>query len=227
MDINNMVNNLTWKKMAAIALVIVTANWMIHEVIMWRYFNKFEQTVNRFNDQFVQDQQRIHNKIIESENDFNKWSKKFEQNQNEFSAVVDKGMKENLNFIQNSCLGVFIVTPCYASQLIDKNIIIFVSFSMPDESLKGWLREANIISAPVIVRGFINNSFKDTINKIGILTTDNHGGVQIDPLLFERFHVDKVPAVIVVKDPDCMPGMSCTLDYAVVYGDVICAQKNW
>ena len=102
MDINNMVNNLTWKKMAAIALVIVTANWMIHEVIMWRYFNKFEQTVNRFNDQFVQDQQRIHNKIIESENDFNKWSKKFEQNQNEFSAVVDKGMKENLNFIQNS-----------------------------------------------------------------------------------------------------------------------------
>lgn len=117
-------------------------------------------------------------------------------------------------------LGVFIITPCYASQIIDKNIIIFVSFSMPDESLKGWLREANIINAPVIVRGFINNSFKDTINKIGILTTDNHGGVQIDPMLFERFHVDKVPAVIVVKDPDCMPGMSCTLDYAVVYGDV-------
>ena len=97
-----MVNNLTWKKMVAIALVIVTANWMIHEIFMWSYFNKFEKTMNRFNAQFEQDQQRIHNKIVESENDFNKWSQTFEQKQNEFSAVVDRGMKENINFIQNS-----------------------------------------------------------------------------------------------------------------------------
>lgn len=118
------------------------------------------------------------------------------------------------------CLSLLIVTTSYANKAIDKNIIIFVSFSMPDESLKGWMREAQIINAPVVVRGFINNSFKDTINKISILTKDNHGGIQIDPTLFQRFQVDKVPAVVVVKEPNCMPSMSCAIDYDIVYGDV-------
>lgn len=124
--------------------------------------------------------------------------------------------------IKNLLIGlvIFMLSPCYGNQLVDKNIIIFVSFSMPDESLKGWLREANMINAPVIVRGFVNNSFKDTINKIGALTKDNHGGIQIDPTLFQRFHVDKVPAVVVVKEPNCITGMSCTFDYDIVYGDV-------
>jgi conjugal transfer pilus assembly protein TrbC len=102
----------------------------------------------------------------------------------------------------------------------EKNVIIFVSFSMPDESIKGWMGQAKIIDAPVVVRGFINNSFKDTINKIGALTKDNQGGVQIDPTLFQRFQVDKVPAVVVVKEPNCLPSMSCTSDYDIVYGDV-------
>ncbi|MBX3709466.1 MAG: type-F conjugative transfer system pilin assembly protein TrbC [Gammaproteobacteria bacterium] len=118
------------------------------------------------------------------------------------------------------CLSLILVSPCYANQMLDKNIIIFVSFSMPDESLKGWMREAKIIDAPVVVRGFINNSFKDTINKISVLTKDNQGGVQVDPTLFQRFQIVKVPAVVVVKEPNCLPGMSCTLDYDIVYGDV-------
>lgn len=118
------------------------------------------------------------------------------------------------------CLSMIIFAPCYANQILDKNIIIFVSFSMPDESIKGWMREAKIIDAPVVVRGFINNSFKDTINKIGVLTRDNQGGVQIDPTLFQRFQVEKVPAVVVVKEPNCLPGMSCVLGYDIVYGDV-------
>lgn len=121
------------------------------------------------------------------------------------------------------CLSIFIFSPSYANQMIGKNIIIFVSFSMPDESLKGWMREAKIINAPIVVRGFINNSFKDTVNKISVLTKDNQGGVQIDPTLFERFKVNKVPAVVVVKEPNCIPGMSCVLDYDIVYGDVTLA----
>lgn len=118
------------------------------------------------------------------------------------------------------CLSLILISPCYANPMLDKNIIIFVSFSMPDESLQGWMREAKLIDAPVVVRGFINNSFKDTINKISTLTKDNQGGVQIDPTLFQRFQVEKVPAVVVVKEPHCLQGMSCTLDYDIVYGDV-------
>jgi conjugal transfer pilus assembly protein TrbC len=124
--------------------------------------------------------------------------------------------------IKNLLIGlvIFMLSPCYATQWVDKNIIIFVSFSMPDESLKGWLREANMVNASVIVRGFVNNSFKDTINKIGALTKNNHSGVQIDPTLFQQFHVEKVPAVVVVKEPNCITGMSCIFDYDIIYGDV-------
>ncbi|MBX3709467.1 MAG: hypothetical protein KIT56_06630 [Gammaproteobacteria bacterium] len=102
MNFNNLVNDLNFKKIAVIFLIFVAANWMIDEFIMWSYFNKFQQTMNRFNDQFNQDQARIHNKIVESEKDAGKWSKSFEQKQNEFHEAVDRGMQENLNFIRNS-----------------------------------------------------------------------------------------------------------------------------
>ena len=55
------------------------------------------------------------------------------------------------------CLNLFIFSPCYANQMIDKNIIIFVSFSMPDESVKGWMREAKIINAEL----FFNANGRD------------------------------------------------------------------
>lgn len=102
MNVNNLVNNLSLKKIAVIFLIIIAANWVIHEIIFLSYFNKFQQTMNSFNDQFNQDRERIHNKILESERDVDKWNKAFEQKQNEFHETVDKGMRENLNFIQNS-----------------------------------------------------------------------------------------------------------------------------
>ncbi|MEO8402132.1 MAG: type-F conjugative transfer system pilin assembly protein TrbC [Gammaproteobacteria bacterium] len=118
------------------------------------------------------------------------------------------------------CLVCMLLTPCYANQVSDRNVIIFVSFSMPEESLKEWIREAKIMHAPVVIRGLLNNSFKDTVNKISFLTKENHGGVQIDPTLFRKFQVNKVPAVVVFKEPSCMTNMSCTLDYDILFGDV-------
>lgn len=118
-------------------------------------------------------------------------------------------------------LCMMLVSTSYAENIqFNKNIIIFVSFSMSNDSLKGWMKEAEMIHAPLVIRGLINNSFKETINRIGELTKDNHGGLQIDPTLFERFDVKKVPAVVVVKDNNCIPTMSCSLDYDIVYGDV-------
>jgi conjugal transfer pilus assembly protein TrbC len=121
------------------------------------------------------------------------------------------------------CLALIMFAPCYAKPLLDKNIIIFVSFSMPDESLKEWIREANLIGAPVVMRGFTNNSFKETVNKIYLLTKENQGGVQIDPALFQKYQITKVPAVVAIKEQNCMANMSCTLDYDIVYGDVTLA----
>ena len=114
---------------------------------------------------------------------------------------------------------VFAETTSYRPAL-QPSVIIFVSFSMPKESIKGWVREGEIIHAPVVLRGLVNNSFKDTIKKVNELIQDNHGGVQIDPTLFQRFNVNKVPAVVVVKSTICLPSQTCPDEFDVIYGDV-------
>lgn len=99
-------------------------------------------------------------------------------------------------------------------------IITFVSFSMPKESLKQWLGEAKQIHAPVIIRGLIDNSFKETINQMSQLINDNQNGVQLDPTLFKKFNIDKVPALVVRENNTCLATQSCIDKYDVIYGDV-------
>jgi conjugal transfer pilus assembly protein TrbC len=99
----------------------------------------------------------------------------------------------------------------------DQNVFIFVSFSMPEDSLRGWLREADKIKIPVVVRGLVNNSFRDT-TQVVMKLTNQHGGVQLNPILFKRFGIEKVPA-LVVADASCVNQNQCE-HYDVMYGDV-------
>jgi conjugal transfer pilus assembly protein TrbC len=98
-------------------------------------------------------------------------------------------------------------------------VIIFVSFSMPDESLKMWMHDARLIKAPVVIRGLIDHSFKKTTIALSRLVKDHPGGMQLDPLTFKMFKIDKVPA-IVVTDGTCTTNSSCENHYDVLYGDV-------
>jgi len=96
------------------------------------------------------------------------------------------------------------------------DVIVFISFSMPKESIKGWMNEAAKINAPVVIRGLVNNSFRETLNRVNELTGDNKGGVQIDPMLFREYKVSQVPAVVVrnANDHDVVYG-DAHLDYAL------------
>lgn len=100
------------------------------------------------------------------------------------------------------------------------NIMIFVSFSMPEKNIKEWLQQAELIHAPVIIRGLVNNSFKETIKKMSLLTADNRGGVQLDPTLFQKYQITKVPAVVIKKSSNCLPAQTCEENYDVIYGNV-------
>jgi conjugal transfer pilus assembly protein TrbC len=99
-------------------------------------------------------------------------------------------------------------------------IMIFVSFSMNEASLKQWLQQGEQIQVPVVIRGLVDHSFKKTLQKIADLTRDNHGGVQLDPTLFQKFQIEQVPAVVVFKEASCLSSQSCLQDYDVVYGNV-------
>jgi type-F conjugative transfer system pilin assembly protein TrbC len=82
-------------------------------------------------------------------------------------------------------------------------LLIFVSFSMPEQSLKLWSQQADKIGANLILRGLINNSLQATTqNKI-------ISGFDIDPEKFKEYHIKIVPAVVLVTNSD----------YEVIYGD--------
>ena len=90
------------------------------------------------------------------------------------------------------------------------SVMVFVSFSMPKPALKEWLNQANKIGAPVLLRGFENNSFQQTAKDYQALMGTQHQGIQIDPPSFERYHIRQVPAVVMT---------STSGEYDVVYGN--------
>lgn len=79
-----------------------------------------------------------------------------------------------------------------------KEILVFVSFSMPKLSLKELSREAGKHNAKLILRGLYRESFKKTAEKI--LEIDKKGmGLEIDPKLFKRYGIKQVPTFVLIE----------------------------
>lgn len=81
----------------------------------------------------------------------------------------------------------------------DKQILIFVSFSMPENSIKELLHESKKYDAALVIQGLVNNSFKETLIKVQQIISDNKniGGIHIDPNLFNEYKINQVPAYVV------------------------------
>lgn len=102
-------------------------------------------------------------------------------------------------------------------------IIIFVSFSMPDQSIVSLLQDAKKIHASIVIRGLIHNSFKETFIKMAsIVKQADGGGVELNPPIFRKFNIQKVPAIVVLPESEmCASEKICSENkYDVVYGDI-------
>lgn len=91
------------------------------------------------------------------------------------------------------------------------SLYVFVSFSMPDASLKALIEQGELAGAPVVLRGLVNNSIAETMATVRALYDDDRSqesGAVIDPTLFQRFGIDQVPAVVVAEQA----AKACTLD---------------
>ncbi len=85
------------------------------------------------------------------------------------------------------------------------NIAIFVSFSMPKQSLQTIIREARLARVPVYLRGFKNGSLTETARHAATIisnsrkNTDNQdvlNGLLIDPRAFKIFQIEQVPTFV-------------------------------
>jgi conjugal transfer pilus assembly protein TrbC len=118
-----------------------------------------------------------------------------------------------------------------ASDDADPHPLIFISFSMPDGSLRSLLAEAGRTGAPLVLRGLVENSMQRTAARLGELlgieqareaARDSTPTLAIDPTLFDRFDVDQIPAFVLPQEriAACTPEGCAVPEHLKVAGDV-------
>lgn len=103
-------------------------------------------------------------------------------------------------------------------------VFVFVSSSLPEVTMKALLSQSQAAGVPLVFRGLIKNDIKQTAKYIHAIVGDqSNASILIDPTLFERFNIDKVPAFTVADGLDECGAQTtyCAVDrYATVFGDV-------
>ena len=76
-------------------------------------------------------------------------------------------------------------------------IIIFISASMSEQSILQWAKQADLLDAELVMRGFIDNDFKQTVLFAQrLFVKERVGGFNIDPFLFKKYAIEIVPTVV-------------------------------
>ena len=104
-------------------------------------------------------------------------------------------------------------------------LMIFVSFSMPEPTLRRLVDQAAKTQASLFVRGFINGSLQQTVARAQELIGNRQVAFHIDPQAFDRFAVDKTPTFVLVRGgargQPCGAGLCFAADaFAAASGDV-------
>lgn len=102
-------------------------------------------------------------------------------------------------------------------------VMVLVSLSMPEESLRSIVTDAHRAGVPVIIRGFARGSLRETAIAMHRLLSETGpvqggteaqsllGGIKVDPRAFRVFGADAVPMFIATDAPlpDC-DGLDCS-----------------
>ena len=102
-------------------------------------------------------------------------------------------------------------------------VLILISLSMPKESIISYLQEARTLHASVVMRGLVNQSFKETVQSINALVTAaGGGGIEINPQVFKALSIQAVPTVVVMADYGCINRGVCDAnrDYDLIAGNI-------
>jgi len=102
-------------------------------------------------------------------------------------------------------------------------LLIFVSFTMPSESIKRVVAQARKAGATVVLNGFKNNSWKATAEAIKSLG-ESGGNVTINPNAFTQYAIKSVPTVVLARPTSLvqLDSSGCALPntFVALAGDV-------
>ncbi|HBC3534633.1 type-F conjugative transfer system pilin assembly protein TrbC [Vibrio parahaemolyticus] len=119
-----------------------------------------------------------------------------------------------------------IPTPTENPNVAPTGVMVFVSLTMPESSLKALLKQSEVWQVPLVIRGVLPDGFTATANTIQSLLQTNekkpiNSGFAINPEWFQTFNIQEVPTFVAVKPGRCLPKQACSeSDYDIVKGNV-------
>lgn len=113
------------------------------------------------------------------------------------AQTTAKSVNTDLDSMLNAYQGIKNATPGRVGPGGD--LLVFVSFSMPEQELNSLARQAKEYGGTLILRGFKDNRLSET--KAAALKLNASGASwKIHPQLFKTFSVNQVPAIVVASD---------------------------
>lgn len=105
------------------------------------------------------------------------------------------------------------------------SLLIFVSFAMPEATITRLMDQASRARGTLVLRGLVNGSLRDTVERMQRLSGKRQVSVQIDPQAFDRFSIVRTPAFVLVRGgaatQPCAAGMCIAGDqFVLAAGDV-------
>jgi conjugal transfer pilus assembly protein TrbC len=98
-------------------------------------------------------------------------------------------------------------------------LLVFVSFSMPHESLLRLAEQARRADAVLVFRGLAGASLREMTGRLAPLAKAG-AAMQINPQAFTRFGIKAVPTFVVAEGDSACAGTACDGSAQVISGDV-------
>ncbi len=76
-------------------------------------------------------------------------------------------------------------------------VLAFVSFSMPEKVLLAVLEQTARAGGVTVLRGLVNDSFRDTAEAVAAIAREHGPGFSVDPRLFAEYGIEAVPSFVV------------------------------
>jgi conjugal transfer pilus assembly protein TrbC len=78
---------------------------------------------------------------------------------------------------------------------VSPHLYVFISSSLSSGELVALARDSASLDAPMLLRGLVGSSLQETLLALKDVVAQG-AGLEVDPLLFESYGVEAVPAVV-------------------------------
>jgi conjugal transfer pilus assembly protein TrbC len=78
---------------------------------------------------------------------------------------------------------------------VSPHLYVFISSSLSSGELVALARDSASLDAPMLLRGLVGSSLQETLLTLKDVVAQG-AGLEVDPLLFESYGVEAVPAVV-------------------------------